>query len=164
MTVSGRDQDLERLGHGNSREGRLTTELAVDPNILGRISFQGDLFAAPVVDASVRVAMMKDIFGDPIFGFTDIYGWLQLELFHITFWALFGIFAAFLASNIVAKEYESKTIDLLLSTPVSRTELVVNRLIGLIILLIIAILPTVIGCILGIATLNLEINLLPLTF
>lgn len=106
--------------------------------------------------------LMKDVFGDPIFGFTDIYGWLQLELFHITFWALFGIFAAFLASNIVAKEYENKTIDLLLSTPVSRTDLVVNRLIGLVILLIIAILPTILGCVLGIATLNLEIKLLPL--
>jgi ABC-2 type transport system permease protein len=106
--------------------------------------------------------LMKDIFGDPIFGFTDIYGWLQLELFHITFWALFGIFAAFLASNIVAKEYENKTIDLLLSTPVSRTALVMNRLIGLVILLILAILPTVLGCVLGIVTLNLEIKLLPL--
>lgn len=106
--------------------------------------------------------LMKDIFGDPVFGFTDIYGWLQLELFHITFWALFGIFAAFLASNIVAKEYENKTIDLILSTPVSRTRLVVNRLIGLIILLILTILPTVIGCLLGIATLNLEIKILPL--
>ena len=104
--------------------------------------------------------LMKDMFGDPLFGFTDVYGWLQLELFHITFWVLFGIFASFLAANIVAREYENKTIDLLLSLPVNRTELIVNRLIGLFILLFISILPTIIGCILGIFVLGLEIKLL----
>jgi ABC-2 type transport system permease protein len=106
--------------------------------------------------------LMKDMFGDPLFGFTDIYGWLQLELFHITFWVLFGIFSSFLAANIVAREYENKTIDLILSLPVSRTELIVNRLIGLFVLLLISILPTIIGCILGIYALDLEIKLLPL--
>jgi ABC-2 type transport system permease protein len=120
-----------------------------------------DTSSAEVISANWP-QLMKDMFGDPIFGFTDIYGWLQLELFHITFWVVFGIFSSFLASNIIAKEYENKTIDLILSTPVNRTELIVNRLIGLLILLLISILPTVIGCMFGIVTLHLEIQLLPL--
>jgi ABC-2 type transport system permease protein len=120
-----------------------------------------DITSAEVISANWP-QLMKDMFGDPIFGFTDIYGWLQLELFHITFWAIFGIFASFLAANIIAKEYENRTIDLILSTPISRTELIVNRLIGLLILLLISLLPTVIGCIFGILALNLEVTLLPL--
>lgn len=106
--------------------------------------------------------LMKDMFGDPLFGFTDIYGWLQLELFHITFWLLFGIFSAFLASNIIAREYENKTMDFILSVPVSRPELIINRLTGLIILLLVSILPVVIGCIIGIVVLDQELKLLPL--
>ncbi|MGD9117338.1 MAG: ABC transporter permease subunit [Dehalococcoidia bacterium] len=106
--------------------------------------------------------LMKDMFGDPLLGFTDIYGWLELELFHITFWAVFGIFASFLATNIIAKEYENKTIDLVLATPVSRTGLIASRLVGLFILLLLSILPVVIGCILGVVALSLEVELLPL--
>lgn len=106
--------------------------------------------------------LMKDMFGDPLAGFSDIYGWLELELFHLTFWVVFGIFASFLAANIVAKEYENKTIDLILSIPISRTELIVNRLIGLFILLFVSIIPVAIGCIFGIFVLDLDIQLLPL--
>jgi len=104
--------------------------------------------------------IMKDMFGDPLFGFTDVYGWLQLELFHVTFWLVFGIFASFLAANIVAREYENKTIDLMLTVPVSRTGLIVNRLAGLSILLFISIVPTFAGCVLGIAVLDLDFRLL----
>lgn len=106
--------------------------------------------------------LMKDMFGDPLAGFSDIYGWLELELFHLTFWVIFGVFASFLAANIIAKEYENKTIDLILSIPISRAELIVNRLIGLIILLFVSIIPVVIGCILGMLILGLDIQLAPL--
>jgi len=64
--------------------------------------------------------IMKDLFGDPIYAFTNIYGWLHLEIYHITFWLIFGILASILASYIIAKEIEDKTMDILVSTPVSK--------------------------------------------
>jgi len=106
--------------------------------------------------------LMKDVFGDPLTGFSDIYGWFQLELFHITFWVIFGIFSSFLASHIIAKEYENRTIDLIFSLPIKRTTLIINRLISLLLLLFLAVLPTLLGCILGIASLKLNLNPLPL--
>ncbi|MDD5486714.1 MAG: ABC transporter permease subunit [Dehalococcoidales bacterium] len=120
-----------------------------------------DTSNAEVISASWP-QLMKDMFGDPLAGFSDIYGWLELELFHLTFWVIFGVFASFLAANIIAKEYENKTIDLILSTPISRMELIVNRLIGLSILLFVSIIPVIIGCILGIIVLGLDIQPAPL--
>jgi ABC-2 type transport system permease protein len=120
-----------------------------------------DISNAEAVSASWP-QLMKDMFGDPLTGFSDIYGWLELELFHITFWVVFGIFASFLAANIIAKEYENKTIDLVLAMPISRTELIINRLIGLVILLFVSMIPVFIGCILGIFVLGLDIQPAPL--
>ena len=106
--------------------------------------------------------MMRNLFGDPIYGFTSIYGWLNLQIFHITFWIIFGIFASLLASTIVAKEVEEKTIDILLSSTVTRYEIVINRLVGLCLLISVSILPLLLGCIFGILILGqpLELNLI----
>jgi ABC-2 type transport system permease protein len=102
--------------------------------------------------------LMKNMFGDPIYGFTDIYGWIQLQIFHITLWALFGVFAALLASNIIAKEFETKTIDIILACPISRAELILSRLAGLTVLVAVAIVPVVIGCCAGITALSYQIR------
>lgn len=103
--------------------------------------------------------IMKDLFGDPIYAFTNVYGWLYLQVYHITFWLIFGVLASILASYIVAKEIEDKTIDILLSTPVSRKEVILNRFIGIFMLLFISIIPTIAGSVLGIIMLNYSVNL-----
>ncbi len=43
--------DLKRLGDDGGGERCLTVDLAIDPDILRGISFQGNFFAAPMVNA-----------------------------------------------------------------------------------------------------------------
>lgn len=94
--------------------------------------------------------IMKDLFGDPIYSFTDIYGWLYLEIFHITYWIAFGVLASILAANIVAKEIEGNTIDILLSYPITRSGLIISRMITVIMIMLLSTIFTLLICILGI--------------
>jgi ABC-2 type transport system permease protein len=101
--------------------------------------------------------IMKDLFGDPIHAFTNIYGWLHLQIFHITYWMVYSVLAAMLASRIVAIEVEKKTIDILLSTPLTRTQLITSRFLALILILLLAIVPTFLGALTGIALLDFPV-------
>jgi ABC-2 type transport system permease protein len=64
--------------------------------------------------------------------FVSYVGFLNLELYSIFFVLILAIVVAFIASTIISKEIESKTIDLLISNPVSRTQIIIERFIGLI--------------------------------
>lgn len=64
--------------------------------------------------------------------FVSYVGFLNLELYSIFFVLILAIVIAFIASTIISKEIESKTIDLLMSNPVSRTQIIVEKFIGLI--------------------------------
>jgi ABC-2 type transport system permease protein len=94
--------------------------------------------------------MMKDLFGDPVFSFTNIYGWLDLQIFHITYWIAFGLLGAILATNIIAKEIEENTIDILLSYPMTRSGLVFSRIIAVMIIMLIVTCIMTLICILGV--------------
>jgi ABC-2 type transport system permease protein len=106
--------------------------------------------------------MMKTLFGDPLFAFSDVYAWLHLEIFHITFWLIHGGLAALLASRILATEAEEKSLDILLSVPISRTRILTSRLAGLTLLSVLTALPVVAGCGLGIRALGLPVDAEPL--
>lgn len=59
-------------------------------------------------------------------------GFLNIEMYQI-FWVLIlGIILGFLAASTIAKEIESKTIDILMSNPVSRKQIIFEKFIGLI--------------------------------
>lgn len=59
-------------------------------------------------------------------------GFLNIEMYQI-FWVLIlGIILGFIAASSIAKEVESKTIDVLMSNPVSRKQVVIEKFIGLI--------------------------------
>jgi ABC-2 type transport system permease protein len=59
-------------------------------------------------------------------------GFLNIEMYQI-FWVLIlGIIIGFIAASTIAKEIESKTIDILMSNPVSRTQIILEKYIGLI--------------------------------
>lgn len=59
-------------------------------------------------------------------------GFLNIEMYQI-FWVLIlGIIIGFIAASIISKETESKTIDLLMSNPVSRVQIVIEKFLGLI--------------------------------
>mgnify|MGYP006294204713 CR=1 FL=1 len=59
-------------------------------------------------------------------------GFLNIEMYQI-FWVLIlGIIIGFLSASTIAKEIESKTIDILMSNPVSRKQIIIEKFIGLI--------------------------------
>jgi ABC-2 type transport system permease protein len=64
-------------------------------------------------------------------------GFLTLELYNIFWLLLLAIMVGFIAASGIAKEIEGKTIDLLLSNPVSRKQIVVEKFIGLIPMIVI---------------------------
>jgi ABC-2 type transport system permease protein len=68
-------------------------------------------------------------------GYEDIatyVGFLNIEMYQI-FWVLIlGIIIGFLAATVIAKEIESKTIDILMSNPVSRKQIIIEKFLGLI--------------------------------
>ena len=58
-------------------------------------------------------------------------GFLNMEMYQI-FWVLIlGIIIGFLAASSIAKEIESKTIDILMSNPVSRKQIIIEKFFGL---------------------------------
>lgn len=86
--------------------------------------------------------MMADMMGSSaldsfafIPGYEDMasyIGFLNIEMYQI-FWVLIlGIILGFLAASSIAKEIESKTIDILMSNPVSRPQIIIEKFIGLI--------------------------------
>lgn len=59
-------------------------------------------------------------------------GFLTIELYQIFWLLILAIILGFIAASMVSKEIEGKTIDLLMSNPVSRKQIVFEKFIGLI--------------------------------
>jgi len=59
-------------------------------------------------------------------------GFLTLELYNIFWLLILGIMLGFLAASSIAKEIEGKTIDILMSNPVSRKQIVLEKFLGII--------------------------------
>ena len=74
----------------------------------------------------------SSFFGPATFDMATYVGFLNLELYQIFWTVIFGIIIGFIAASIVSKEIEGKTIDILMSNPVSRKQIVFEKFIGLI--------------------------------
>ena len=59
-------------------------------------------------------------------------GFLTLELYTIFWLLILAIMIGFIAASSISKEIEGKTIDILMSNPVSRKQIVVEKFLGLI--------------------------------
>jgi beta-exotoxin I transport system permease protein len=59
-------------------------------------------------------------------------GFLNMELYQIFWILILGMLIGFLASSLLSKEIEAKTIDLLMSNPVSRKQIILEKYLGLI--------------------------------
>jgi ABC-2 type transport system permease protein len=59
-------------------------------------------------------------------------GFLNIELYQIFWLLILGIMIGFISASIISKEVEGKTIDLLMSNPVSRKQVVFEKFIGVI--------------------------------
>jgi len=64
-------------------------------------------------------------------------GFLNIELYQIFWLLIFGILVGFIAASLISKEIEAKTIDLFMSNPVSRKQIVFEKYLGLIPLILI---------------------------
>jgi len=102
--------------------------------------------------------LLIDLLGDPMEMFSNVYAWIHIQFYHSTFWFAYGLYAGALATDVIAQDIEKKSIDIILSYPVTRSEIIVNRLIGLIILLALSIIPFVLGCSCGIIKAGQELN------
>ena len=64
-------------------------------------------------------------------------GFVNLELYQIFWIVILGILLGFIAASQISREIEGKTIDLLMSNPVSRKQIVFEKFIGLIPLMLV---------------------------
>jgi len=59
-------------------------------------------------------------------------GFLNLEMYQIFWTLILGMIMGFISASIISKEIESKTIDILMSNPVSRFQIIIEKFLGLI--------------------------------
>jgi ABC-2 type transport system permease protein len=58
-------------------------------------------------------------------------GFLNMEMYQIFWMLILGLILGFLAASVISSEIESKTIDMLLSNPISKTQIVIEKFFGL---------------------------------
>jgi ABC-2 type transport system permease protein len=78
-----------------------------------------------------------------------IEGFLNMEFYQWGWVLILGIYFAFISSSVISKEIENKTIDMLLSNPVSRARVVLEKFLGFVpaIILMNVVMPIIIlGC------------------
>lgn len=76
-------------------------------------------------------------------------GYLNMEFYQWGWVLILGVYFAFISSSLISREIENKTIDMLLSNPVSRARVVLEKFLGLvpaIILMNVAMPLAILGC------------------
>jgi ABC-2 type transport system permease protein len=72
------------------------------------------------------------VFGRSGLDITMLEGYLNMELYQWGWVLLLGVYFAFISSSLISKEIENKTIDMLLSNPVSRGRILLEKFLGLV--------------------------------
>jgi len=85
-------------------------------------------------------------------------GFLTLELYNIFWLLILAIMLGFIAASSISKEIEGKTIDLLMSNPVSRKQIVVEKFVGLIPMFLVVNFATMLSVIGITAAINENLN------
>ena len=76
-------------------------------------------------------------------------GFLNMEFYQWGWVLTLGVYFAFISSSVISKEIENKTIDMLLTNPVSRARIVLEKFFGLVpgVILMNVVMPLVVlGC------------------
>ncbi|MHC1605162.1 MAG: ABC transporter permease subunit [Candidatus Methanofastidiosia archaeon] len=71
------------------------------------------------------------MFGRSGLDITTVEGYLNTELYQWGWVLLLGVYFAFISSSLISREIENKTIDMLLSNPVSRGRVLLENFLGL---------------------------------
>lgn len=97
-----------------------------------------------------------------ILEFTTPEGFLNPEFFYMVAPMLIIILSIALGSDFIAGEEERKTMDLLLSNPISRSRLVLEKFLSMIVIIFIVIFFTYLGFLISIFIYKIHINLIKL--
>jgi ABC-2 type transport system permease protein len=94
-------------------------------------------------------AFMKAFIGQEIIHITTLEGFLTVEYFNTTWLLIVGVFSCLFAGALVAEETEKKTLEILFSTPVTRTRFLVSKFAGFLTLLVFLSAVSLVGICLG---------------
>lgn len=103
------------------------------------------LFAGMAVLYAGMYPSFKDTLTDVVQGFSDAMGWipgledmgsyvgfLNVEMYQIFWMLIIAMIFGFIAASMISKEIEGKTLDILMSNPVSRVQIIIEKFVGLI--------------------------------
>ena len=86
----------------------------------------------------VMADMMESGYGDTFAAFKgsedmgSYVGFLNVELYQIFWILILGILLGMISASIISKEIEAKTIDLFMANPISRKQIIIEKFLGLI--------------------------------
>ena len=101
---------------------------------------------------------MRAFIGQEIMDITTAEGFLTIEYFNTTWLLIMGVFSCLFAGALVAEETERRTLEILLSTPVTRTHFVASKFAGFLTLLLILALASLLSLLLGMAQIGERID------
>lgn len=94
-------------------------------------------------------AFLKPFVAEEITDFTTLKGFLSVEFFNTTWLFITGIFSCLYAGSLVAEETEKKTLEILFSTPITRTGYIITKFAGFLTLLLFLATASFLGLYLG---------------
>ena len=101
---------------------------------------------------------MKAFIGQEIIDITTPEGFLTVEYFNTTWLLIMGVFSCLFGGALVAEETERQTLEILLSTPVTRTRFVASKFDGFLTLLFVLALASFLSLSLGMAQIGERIE------
>ena len=102
--------------------------------------------------------IMKAFIGEEILDITTPEGFLTVEYFNTTWLLIMGVFSCLSAGALVAEETERRTLEILLSAPVTRTRFVASKFAGFLTLLFLLALASLLSLSLGMAQIGERIE------
>lgn len=101
---------------------------------------------------------LKAFIGQDLLDITTLEGFMTVEFFNTTWLLIMGVFSCLFAGALVAEETESRTLEILLSTPLTRTRFVASKFAGFLTLLALLALVSFLSLSLGMAQIGERIE------
>ena len=124
--------------------------VAIYPSIAKIQEFKDYLEAMPM--------FLKAFLGEEIIDFTSLQGFMTVEYFNTTWLFITGIFSCLFAGSLIAEETEKKTLEILFSTPVTRTGYIISKFAGFLTLLAFLTTASFLGLYLGMQQIDEKID------
>ncbi len=103
-------------------------------------------------------AFLKAFLGQEIIDITTLEGFLTVEYFNTTWLLITGVFCCLFAGALIAEEAEKKTLEIVLSAPVTRTRFMITKFAGFLTLLVFLSAVSFLGINLGVLQIGEEMD------